>query len=133
VAFSPDGATLAAATSNNQVTLWNLADPARPRVMSEHQDVREVAFSPRPPRRRRSSPTTATPRTASWRPSTTTGTSRSTAHTTAAAFGLALLSAVAGFGGGVLLLPVFTVLFGLRAAVPTLTLTQRVTGVAQPP
>ncbi len=42
----------------------------------------------------------------------------------AAAFGLALLSAVTGFGGGVLLLPVFTVLFGLRAAVPMLTLTQ---------
>lgn len=41
-----------------------------------------------------------------------------------AAFGLAVLSAVAGFGGGVLLLPVFTVLFGLRAAVPILTLTQ---------
>jgi uncharacterized membrane protein YfcA len=42
----------------------------------------------------------------------------------AAAFGLAVLSAVAGFGGGVLLLPVFTALFGLRAAVPMLTLTQ---------
>lgn len=42
----------------------------------------------------------------------------------AAAFGLAVLSAVAGFGGGVLLLPVFTILFGLRAAVPMLTLTQ---------
>lgn len=41
-----------------------------------------------------------------------------------AAFGLALLSAVAGFGGGVLLLPVFTALFGLRMAVPVLTLTQ---------
>jgi uncharacterized membrane protein YfcA len=41
-----------------------------------------------------------------------------------AAFVLALLSAVAGFGGGVLLLPVFTALFGLRAAVPMLTLTQ---------
>lgn len=41
-----------------------------------------------------------------------------------AAFGLALLSAVAGFGGGVLLLPVFTALFGLRFAVPMLTLTQ---------
>jgi len=41
-----------------------------------------------------------------------------------AAFVLALLSAVAGFGGGVLLLPVFTVLFGLRVAVPMLTLTQ---------
>lgn len=42
----------------------------------------------------------------------------------AAAYGLALLSAVAGFGGGVLLLPVFTALFGLRVAVPMLTLTQ---------
>lgn len=42
----------------------------------------------------------------------------------AAAFGLAVLSAVAGFGGGVLLLPAFTVLFGLRAAVPMLTVTQ---------
>jgi uncharacterized membrane protein YfcA len=41
-----------------------------------------------------------------------------------AAFGAALLSAVAGFGGGVLLLPVFTALFGLRVAVPMLTLTQ---------
>ncbi|MEV8442218.1 sulfite exporter TauE/SafE family protein [Actinosynnema sp. NPDC051121] len=44
--------------------------------------------------------------------------------TVLAAFDLALLSAVAGFGGGVLLLPVFTVLFGLRAAIPILTLTQ---------
>ncbi|GIF17848.1 putative membrane protein YfcA [Actinoplanes tereljensis] len=35
-----------------------------------------------------------------------------------------MLSAVAGFGGGVLLLPVFTALFGLRFAVPMLTLTQ---------
>ncbi|HZE37207.1 MAG TPA: sulfite exporter TauE/SafE family protein [Stackebrandtia sp.] len=42
----------------------------------------------------------------------------------AAAFGLAVVSAVAGFGGGVLLLPVFAALFGLRAAVPMLTLTQ---------
>jgi uncharacterized protein len=41
-----------------------------------------------------------------------------------AAFLLAVLSAVAGFGGGVLLLPVFTALFGLRFAVPMLTLTQ---------
>jgi uncharacterized membrane protein YfcA len=41
-----------------------------------------------------------------------------------AAFTLALLSAVAGFGGGVLLLPVFTGLFGLRIAVPVLTITQ---------
>jgi uncharacterized protein len=42
----------------------------------------------------------------------------------AAAFVLALLSAVAGFGGGALLLPLFTALFGLRAAVPMLTLAQ---------
>jgi uncharacterized membrane protein YfcA len=42
----------------------------------------------------------------------------------AAAFLLALLSAVTGFGGGVLLLPVFTALFGLRVAVPMLTLAQ---------
>ncbi|WP_239151702.1 sulfite exporter TauE/SafE family protein [Virgisporangium aurantiacum] len=42
----------------------------------------------------------------------------------AAAFVLAVLSAVAGFGGGALLLPVFTALFGLRAAVPMLTLAQ---------
>lgn len=41
-----------------------------------------------------------------------------------AASALALLSAVAGFGGGVLLLPAFTVLFGLRVAAPILTLTQ---------
>ncbi len=41
-----------------------------------------------------------------------------------AAFSLAFVSAVAGFGGGVLLLPVFTALFGLRVAVPVLTLTQ---------
>jgi uncharacterized membrane protein YfcA len=32
-----------------------------------------------------------------------------------------LLTLVAGFGGGVLLLPVFTALFGLRFAVPMLT------------
>jgi uncharacterized membrane protein YfcA len=46
------------------------------------------------------------------------------AAASAAAFVLAVLSAVAGFGGGVLLLPVFTALFGLRVAVPMLTLTQ---------
>jgi uncharacterized membrane protein YfcA len=43
---------------------------------------------------------------------------------TIAAFALAVLSSVAGFGGGALLLPVFTGLFGLRVAVPVLTLTQ---------
>ncbi|AEV84150.1 hypothetical protein ACWT_3127 [Actinoplanes sp. SE50] len=48
----------------------------------------------------------------------------SLAAASAAAFLLAWLSAVAGFGGGVLLLPVFTALFGLRVAVPMLTLTQ---------
>jgi uncharacterized membrane protein YfcA len=48
-----------------------------------------------------------------------------------AAFGLALLSAVAGFGGGVLLLPVFTALFGFRVAVPMLTLTQVSSNVAR--
>jgi uncharacterized membrane protein YfcA len=42
----------------------------------------------------------------------------------AAALALAWLSSVAGFGGGVLLLPVFTALFGLRTAVPVLTLAQ---------
>jgi uncharacterized membrane protein YfcA len=42
----------------------------------------------------------------------------------AAAYALAVLSAVAGFGGGVLLLPVFGALFGLRVAVPVLTLSQ---------
>jgi uncharacterized membrane protein YfcA len=42
----------------------------------------------------------------------------------AAAYLLAVLSAVAGFGGGVLLLPVFSALFGLPVAVPMLTLTQ---------
>ncbi|WP_344648737.1 sulfite exporter TauE/SafE family protein [Cryptosporangium japonicum] len=46
------------------------------------------------------------------------------AAASAAAFVLAWLSAVAGFGGGVLLLPVFTALFGLRTAIPVLTLTQ---------
>ncbi|MET8910134.1 sulfite exporter TauE/SafE family protein [Micromonospora sp. NPDC004551] len=46
------------------------------------------------------------------------------AAASAATFVLAVLSAVAGFGGGVLLLPVFTALFGLRVAVPMLTLTQ---------
>jgi uncharacterized membrane protein YfcA len=48
----------------------------------------------------------------------------SVAVASVAAGGLALLSAVAGFGGGVLLLPVFTALFGLRVAVPMLTPTQ---------
>jgi uncharacterized membrane protein YfcA len=46
------------------------------------------------------------------------------AAASAGAFVLAVVSAVAGFGGGVLLLPVFTVLFGVRMAVPMLTLAQ---------
>ena len=49
----------------------------------------------------------------------------------AAAFVLAMVSAVAGFGGGVLLLPVFTALFGLRVAVPMLTLTQLTSNVSR--
>jgi uncharacterized protein len=40
------------------------------------------------------------------------------------AFGLAWLSSVGGMGGGVLMLFVFTALFGLEVAVPTLALTQ---------
>ncbi|WP_460866349.1 sulfite exporter TauE/SafE family protein [Nocardioides pakistanensis] len=44
----------------------------------------------------------------------------------AAAFGTALLSAVAGFGGGVLLLPVFVAVFGTRDAVAILTIAQLV-------
>jgi uncharacterized membrane protein YfcA len=42
----------------------------------------------------------------------------------AASFGAALLSAVAGFGGGVLLLPVFVAVFGPRDAVAVLTVAQ---------
>ena len=48
-----------------------------------------------------------------------------------AAFALAVLSAVAGFGGGVLLLPVFDALFGLRVAVPVLTIAQLVSNASR--
>lgn len=41
-----------------------------------------------------------------------------------ASFGTALLSAIAGFGGGVLLLPVFVAVFGPRDAVAVLTVAQ---------
>jgi len=41
-----------------------------------------------------------------------------------ASFGTAMLSAVAGFGGGVLLLPVFVAVFGPRDAV-AVTVAQR--------
>jgi uncharacterized protein len=41
-----------------------------------------------------------------------------------ASFGTALLSAIAGFGGGVLLLPVFVAVFGARDAVAVLTVAQ---------
>src|SRR3954467_12462165 len=41
-----------------------------------------------------------------------------------ASFGTALLSAVAGFGGGVLLLPVFVAVFGTRDAVAVLPVAQ---------
>ncbi|WP_020385188.1 sulfite exporter TauE/SafE family protein [Kribbella catacumbae] len=44
----------------------------------------------------------------------------------AAAFGTTLLSAVAGFGGAVLLLPIFVAVFGPRDAVAVLTITQLV-------
>jgi uncharacterized protein len=40
------------------------------------------------------------------------------------AFGTAVLSAVAGFGGGVVLLPVFVAVFGARDAVAVLTVAQ---------
>ena len=40
------------------------------------------------------------------------------------AFGLAWFSSVGGVGGGVLMLFVFTALFGIQVAVPMLTLTQ---------
>lgn len=43
---------------------------------------------------------------------------------TGATFATALLSAVAGFGGGVLLLPVFVAVFGPRDAVAVLTVAQ---------
>ncbi|GAA2657934.1 sulfite exporter TauE/SafE family protein [Streptomyces vastus] len=49
----------------------------------------------------------------------------------AAAFALALVSAVAGFGGGVLLLPVFTALFGLRVAILVLILGQIATNASR--
>ena len=42
----------------------------------------------------------------------------------AACFATALLSAIAGFGGGVLLLPVFVAVFGARDAVAVLTVAQ---------
>ncbi|MGP3922275.1 hypothetical protein [Streptomyces sp. 8N616] len=41
-----------------------------------------------------------------------------------AAFGAAAPSAVAGFGGGVLVLPVFAAIFGTRGAVAIMTVTQ---------
>lgn len=41
-----------------------------------------------------------------------------------ASFGTAMLSAVAGFGGGVVLLPVFVAVFSARDAVAVLTVTQ---------
>lgn len=44
----------------------------------------------------------------------------------AAAFATAMLSAVAGFGGATLLLPVFVAVFGIRDAIPILTVAQLV-------
>ena len=43
-----------------------------------------------------------------------------------AAFATAMLSAVAGFGGAILLLPVFVAVFGIRDAIPILTVAQLV-------
>jgi hypothetical protein len=62
---------------------------------------------------------------AAWPPGTRPSPSPFTlAMASAAAFVLAFISAVAGFGGGVLALPMFTALFGLRVAVLVLTVTQ---------
>ncbi|MFD2077516.1 hypothetical protein SAMN05421678_11227 [Actinopolymorpha cephalotaxi] len=48
-----------------------------------------------------------------------------------ATFATALLSAVAGFGGGVLLLPVFVAVFGARDAVAILTVAQLVSNASR--
>lgn len=49
----------------------------------------------------------------------------------ASTFAAALLSAVAGFGGGVLLLPVFVAVFGARDAVAILTVAQLVSNASR--
>ncbi len=49
----------------------------------------------------------------------------------AAAFLAALLSAVAGFGGGVVLLPIFVSVLGTREAVAVLTITQLVSNASR--
>ena len=52
VAFSPDGHTLASGDDSGTIELWDVADPARPRLLgqtvlsSSFPDAQSVAFSP---------------------------------------------------------------------------------------
>ena len=47
VAFSPDGKTLASASWNNTIKLWNMANGKVKTTLKAHQDiVRSMAFSP---------------------------------------------------------------------------------------
>ncbi len=47
VAFSPDGATLAAAGVSAEITLWNLSDRKERSLLKEHiAQVNSLAFGP---------------------------------------------------------------------------------------
>src|SRR5207244_12888108 len=48
ISFSPNGTTLAAGDDGGAVTLWDVADPARPRQLTtgNRNGVHSVAFSP---------------------------------------------------------------------------------------